>query len=231
MLKISNLEAWYGKLHIIKNISLDIQKGSFVSIIWPNWSWKSTLLKSIVWLTTISKWKISFLRKDITNLKTYKYIKYWISYVKQTENIFPKLTVKENLEIAWATLDPEIYKKNLSEVFQLFPTLLKECDKIAWLLSWWQRQILAIGMAYLHKPKLLLLDEPTAWLSPKSINAVFNVINKIHTDGVTIVIVEHNVKKILEYCTDIIILKDGKIAISAPREELDDEKIKDIYFN
>ena len=177
MLKISNLEAWYGKLHIIKNISLDIQKGSFVSIIWPNWSWKSTLLKSIVWLTTISKWKISFLRKDITNLKTYKYIKYWISYVKQTENIFPKLTVKENLEIAWATLDAEIYKKNLSEVFQLFPTLLKECDKIAWLLSWWQRQILALGMAYLHKPKLLLLDEPTAWLSPKSINAVFNVIN------------------------------------------------------
>lgn len=230
MLHIKDLNAWHGNIQIITDISLDISQGSFVGLIGPNGSGKSTLLKSIFGFTRIINGQICFFDKNITKWQSHNHIKHGIAFVPQTKNIFTHLTTRENLEIAWYTLRNAHFQTNLKEVLNLVPSLSKYYTQLAGSLSGWQRQILAIAMALLHKPKLLLLDEPSAWLSPIAMHQIFDNIYQIWQSWVTVIVVEHNVKRVFECATDIIVMEDGHIASVWGEELLKTDKIKQIYF-
>ncbi|TDO94647.1 amino acid/amide ABC transporter ATP-binding protein 2 (HAAT family) [Halanaerobium saccharolyticum] len=196
MLRINDIYAGYGEIEIIHGISLKVEQGEIVSIVGPNGSGKSTLLKSIFSLVDIMGGEINYLDSDLTATATDQMIKKGLSFVPQTDNIFPTLTVEENLE-----LGAYVSKKNLSDrfdlIYNLFPPLVEKRKKKAGTLSGGQRQMVAFGRALVMEPKLLLLDEPTAGLAPMFIDLILEKVEEINRTGVSILMVEQNAKKAL----------------------------------
>ncbi|MEC9489558.1 MAG: ABC transporter ATP-binding protein [Halanaerobiales bacterium] len=196
LLRINDIYAGYGEIEIIHGISLKVEQGEIVSIVGPNGSGKSTLLKSIFSLVDIMGGEINYLDSDLTATATDQMIKKGLSFVPQTDNIFPTLTVEENLE-----LGAYVSKKNLSDrfdlIYNLFPPLVEKRKKKAGTLSGGQRQMVAFGRALVMEPKLLLLDEPTAGLAPMFIDLILEKVEEINRTGVSILMVEQNAKKAL----------------------------------
>ena len=230
MLKINNLHAGYDKIEILKGVNIDVKNNEIIALIGPNGAGKSTLLKSIFNLCNIYSGEIIFKDKNITKLQTYELIHGGISYVPQGRQIFRELTVKENLEMGAFILDKEVMKRNIKDVFTKFPFLKEKRNEYAINLSGGQQQLLAIGRALMQNPQLLLLDEPSLGLSPKSMKEMFNKIKEINKEGVSIIIVEQNAKQAVEIADRTYILEDGKIALNGGKEILKDKKLKDIYF-
>jgi len=231
MLKIRGLESGYDKIEILHKIDFEASPTEIIAIIGPNGAGKSTLLKSIFNLCEIYSGNINFRTKNITKLPTHDLIYEGISYVPQGRQVFSDLTVKENLEMgAFIIKDREVIKRNLNMVFDKFPFLREKREDYAFTLSGGQQQMLAIGRALMQSPKLLLLDEPSLGLSPKSIREIFDKIKEINKTGVTIIIVEQNAKAAVEIADRTYILEDGKIALKGGKEILKDPKIKNIYF-
>jgi branched-chain amino acid transport system ATP-binding protein len=231
MLRIKNLKAGYGGNVVIKGINLNVKRGEIVSILGPNGSGKSTSLKSIFNLCDIYSGSISWDNKDITKLKTHEKISEGISYVPQGRQIFRDLTVQENLEMGAFTIkDKKLVKSNLREVYKKFPFLKKSKFRYAHYLSGGQQQLLSIGRALIQNPKLLLLDEPSLGLSPKSMNIVFKKIKEINKEGVTVVIVEQNIKQAIRLANRNYVLERGKIVLVDGKNILKNHKIKSIYF-
>ena len=230
MLKINNLHAGYDKIEILKGVNIDVKNNEIIALIGPNGAGKSTLLKSIFNLCNIYSGEIIFKDKNITKLQTYELIHEGISYVPQGRQIFRELTVKENLEMGAFILDKEVMKRNIKDVFTKFPFLKEKRNEYAINLSGGQQQLLAIGRALMQNPQLLLLDEPSLGLSPKSMKEVFKKIREINKEGVSIMIVEQNAKQAAEIADRTYILEDGKIALNGGKEILKDKKLKDIYF-
>lgn len=230
MLKINNLHAGYDKIEILKGVNIDVKNNEIIALIGPNGAGKSTLLKSIFNLCNIYSGEIIFKDKNITKLQTYELIHEGISYVPQGRQIFRELTVKENLEMGAFILDKEVMKRNIKDVFTKFPFLKEKRNEYAINLSGGQQQLLAIGRALMQNPQLLLLDEPSLGLSPKSMKEMFNKIKEINKEGVSIIIVEQNAKQSVEIADRTYILEDGKIALNGGKEILKDKKLKDIYF-
>jgi len=234
MLKINNLHAGYDKIEILKGVNIDVKNNEIIALIGPNGAGKSTLLKSIFNLCNIYSGEIIFKDKNITKLQTYELIHEGISYVPQGRQIFRELTVKENLEMGAFILDKEVMKRNIKDVFTKFPFLKEKRNEYAINLSGGQQQLLAIGRALMQNPQLLLLllllDEPSLGLSPKSMKEMFNKIKEINKEGVSIIIVEQNAKQAVEIADRTYILEDGKIALNGGKEILKNKKLKDIYF-
>jgi len=230
MLKINNLHAGYDKIEILKGVNIDVKNNEIIALIGPNGAGKSTILKSIFNLCNIYSGEIIFKDKNITKLQTYELIHEGISYVPQGRQIFRELTVKENLEMGAFILDKEVMKRNIKDVFTKFPFLKEKRNEYAINLSGGQQQLLAIGRALMQNPQLLLLDEPSLGLSPKSMKEMFNKIKEINKEGVSIIIVEQNAKQSVEIADRTYILEDGKIALNGGKEILKDKKLKDIYF-
>ena len=230
MLKINNLHAGYDKIEILKGVNIDVKNNEIIALIGPNGAGKSTLLKSIFNLCNIYSGEIIFKDKNITKLQTYELIHEGISYVPQGRQIFRELTVKENLEMGAFILDKEVMKRNIKDVFTKFPFLKEKRNEYAINLSGGQQQLLAIGRALMQNPQLLLLDEPSLGLSPKSMKEMFNKIKEINKEGVSIIIVEQNAKQSVEIADRTYILEDGKIALNGGKEILKNKKLKDIYF-
>ena len=230
MLKINNLHAGYDKIEILKGVNIDVKNNEIIALIGPNGAGKSTILKSIFNLCNIYSGEIIFKDKNITKLQTYELIHEGISYVPQGRQIFRELTVKENLEMGAFILDKEVMKRNIKDVFTKFPFLKEKRNEYAINLSGGQQQLLAIGRALMQNPQLLLLDEPSLGLSPKSMKEMFNKIKEINKEGVSIIIVEQNAKQAVEIADRTYILEDGKIALNGGKEILKDKKLKDIYF-
>lgn len=231
MLKIKNLQSGYNRMEILHNINLEVKPSEIVAIIGPNGSGKSTLLKSIFNLCNIYSGKIEWNNKNITKLKTHEKIFEGISYVPQGRQVFRDLTVQENLEMgAFIMKDKELVKTNIKDVYEKFHFLKEKKDKYADTLSGGQQQMLAIGRALVQNPQLLLLDEPSLGLSPKAMKEIFQKIQKINKEGVSIIIVEQNAKQAVEIADKTYILEGGKIALKGGKEILKDPKIKDIYF-
>lgn len=231
MLQIKKLQSGYNGMEVLHGINLEVNPGEIVAIIGPNGSGKSTTLKSIFNLCNIYSGKIEWKNKDITELKTHEKIFEGISYVPQGRQVFRDLTVQENLEMgAFIMKDKELVKTNIKDVYKKFPFLKEKKDKYADTLSGGQQQMLAIGRALIQNPQLLLLDEPSLGLSPKSMKEVFEKIQDINREGVSIVIVEQNAKSAIEIADRTYILEDGKIALSGGKEILKDPKIKNIYL-
>ena len=232
MLSIKNLESGYGKMQVLFGISLDAKPGDIAVLIGPNGAGKSTLLKSIFNLIDVYKGSIVFKNKNITKIPTHELIELGISYVPQGRQVFPSLTVKENLEVgAFLTKEKNLIEKRIEEVLEKhFPDLRKRLDDHAFALSGGQQQMLAIGRALMQDPQLLLLDEPSLGLAPKVMKELFRKIKEINQEGVTIMMVEQNAKQATAIADRIFVLEDGKVALSGDKKLLKDKRIEKIYL-
>lgn len=231
MLKIKGLRAGYGGMEILKGVDIEVKPAQIAALIGPNGAGKSTLLKSIFNLCEIYSGKITLKNKDVTGLPTHELIYEGISYVPQGRQVFNDLTVRENLEMgAFIMRDKELVKRNIKDVFEKFPFLKDKQGDYAFTLSGGQQQMLAIGRALIQNPELLLLDEPSLGLAPKAMKEVFDKIEAINNEGISVIIVEQNVKQAVRIADKTFVLEDGKIALSGGKEILKDDKIKNIYF-
>ncbi|MEW6086739.1 MAG: ABC transporter ATP-binding protein [bacterium] len=210
VLKVDNLISGYGQLEIVKGASLKVSKDEIVSIIGPNGTGKSTLLKSIFGLVKKFNGSVFFNDKDITNLKPYQIVRNGVCFVPQDNNVFQSLTVKENLDMG-AFVRKDNYDKSIEEVFKIFPLLNNFKDKKAGDLSGGQQKMLAIGMALMLTPELLLLDEPSAGLAPNMVEEMMRKIKMINREeNVAILMVEQNAKKALSVSNRGYVLSMGK---------------------
>tara|TARA_B100001142_G_C14328943_1_gene653342 strand:- start:704 stop:1414 length:711 start_codon:yes stop_codon:yes gene_type:complete len=209
LLDVQNINAGYGETEILHSVSIQVNEGNLVAIIGPNGSGKSTLLKVIVGLLEAKNGNIEFMSDNITNSSPQKIVEFGISYVPQAENVFTNMTIRENLEIPSLVLKFN-FKKRLEEILDLFPILVTKMNSKAGTLSGGQRQTLAFAKALISKPSLMILDEPSAGLSPIMADSTFETIESINKSGVTILIVEQNAKKILSIADRGYVLATGQ---------------------
>jgi branched-chain amino acid transport system ATP-binding protein len=230
-LQVSNLHAGYEpSLPIVRDACLNIHSGEIMAILGPNGAGKSTLVKAIAGLVPISYGSVHFFGQDITRVAAHRMVFQGLAFVPQTENVFVNLSIAENLELA-AALVKANRRERLAPIYAMFPDLEKQKSLLAGLLSGGQRQMLAVARALIAKPKLLVLDEPSAGLSPKLVAQVFEKLREVKKSGVTIVLVEQNVKAALALADRAAVLVEGKERIIAPCAELlSDERIAALYL-
>jgi len=210
ILKAEGVTAGYTtELDILQNVSMRVKSGQIVSIIGPNGAGKSTLLKSIFGILKPRKGQILLKGEDITGLKPNKVVRKGISYVPQVSNVFPSLTIQENLEMG-AFIRTDDFSKRVDEICDLFPTLKEKRKQKAGQLSGGQRQMVAMGRALMLDPILLLLDEPSAGLAPLLVSTIFEKIIEINKAGVSMAIVEQNAKEALKMADHGYVLAMGK---------------------
>jgi len=230
ILECNGIAAGYVKgLNILQGVDLVVHEGEIVSIIGPNGAGKSTLLKAIMGLIKVSAGRFYINGIEKTNLSTYKIVTEGIGYVPQVANVFPSLTIEENLEIgAWSVNNK---KESIKNIYTNFPMLSERKKDKAGNLSGGQRQILALARALITSPNLLLLDEPSAGLSPVAINEVFDSIKEINDSGVSILLVEQNAKRALAFSDRGYVLDQGRNAYQGKGEELlNDPRVIDLYL-
>jgi ABC-type branched-subunit amino acid transport system ATPase component len=210
ILEADNITAGYTKeVNILNDVNIRLISGQIVSVIGPNGAGKSTLLKTIFGILKPSNGKITLKEADITGLKPDKVAKKGISYVPQVDNVFPSLTVQENLEMG-AFIRDDDYSQRLNEIYELFPILGERKKQKAGQLSGGQRQMVAMGRALMLDPQVLLLDEPSAGLSPKLVDMIFEKIIDINKTGVSMIIVEQNAREALKMADHGYVLAMGK---------------------
>jgi len=225
ILEISNLNAGYGKSHVLFDISLNIEKGVICAILGPNGSGKSTILKSIFGLTSIYSGSIIFKGMNITGMKPYKIAQLGIAYLPQVDSVYSNLSVRENLIMAGYTLSKEEIEERIRNVCEIFPILKKYMGRRVMTLSGGERQILAMAMALMRQPSLIMLDEPTAHLAPRIAIQIFDKIKELNKDyGVTIILVEQNVRGALEISDKAYLLVSGRINYCGSSKDLINHK-------
>lgn len=220
LLSVRGLTAGYEVVPIIEDINLEVDTLSVTVIIGPNGAGKSTLLKSVFSLTRISAGQILFEGDDITARATAQLVPRGISAVPQSRNVFPSLTVAENLDVGTYAAAPKNRRTVEERILTLFPDLRAKLKQPAGELSGGQRQMVAIGRALMSEPKLLLLDEPTSGLSPAYLEKIFDLILDVRKTGVTILMVEQNAKQALRIADQAHVLVNGRNATSGTGAEL-----------
>ena len=221
MLHTEKLNAGYKELHILFDVDVDIEKNKITTVVGPNGSGKSTLLKSIFGLTTVYSGRVVFRDEDITNLQPHNRTKKGIAYLPQIENVFGNLTVEENLKIAGYTLEKSETKYRIALALDVFPELVRYMKKRAGALSGGERQFLAIATALVRKAELLMLDEPTAQLSPKMAGIIFEKIVELRDRlKLTILLVEQNITGALEISDNAYLLASGRVVFGGKAKEL-----------
>jgi ABC-type branched-subunit amino acid transport system ATPase component len=219
LLEASQVVSGYGEVEILHGVSLRVDDGEIVSIIGPNGAGKSTLMKAVFGLLKIRSGAIHLNAEDITGLPPQAVVRKGISYVPQSENVFPSLTIRENLEMGAFTRENG-QRERMAEVLALFPDLSGRLGENASKLSGGQRQMLALARALMLEPRLLLLDEPTASLSPKMVEGIFEAIRDINRSGVAILLVEQNARQALSLCHRGYVLAMGQNRLDGPGQEL-----------
>lgn len=231
LLEVENVYAGYVKdLDILQGVNFKIYPGELVAVIGPNGAGKSTLAKTIFGLLTPHQGKITFKGESIGGLKSDQIVQKGMCYVPQIANVFPTLTVEENLEMG-AFIRNDSLQSLKDNIYATFPILAERRRQRAGTLSGGQRQMLAMGRALMLQPSLLLLDEPSAALSPILVNNVFDQIRQINSGGTAIVLVEQNAKKALEMAHRGYVLEAGRDRFSGPGSELlNDPKVGELYL-
>jgi branched-chain amino acid transport system ATP-binding protein len=231
-LAINHLTAGYGKLEILHDLSLGVEAGQFVGILGPNGSGKSTLLKSIFGLTTIFSGTIQIGTQigalELQALPTEMIGSKGLAYVPQRENVFASLSVRENLQLAVRNLARSAAEERLQAAYLLFPILRQRLPQRAGSLSGGERQMLAIALGWLPQPQIMLLDEPSAGLSPKFVSEVFRTLQQLAQAGMTLVVVEQNARSLLRWCDYAYLLREGQVAFQGSAHALlaDEETVK-----
>jgi len=221
MLEVQDLHVFYGGIHALKGVSLEVPEGRVVTLIGANGAGKSTLLRTICGLVKAREGHIFFNGYNITNLKPYEIIERGIAMVPEGRRIFSNLSTLENLFIgAYTRKDKAEIQKDLEWIFSLFPILKERALQSAGTLSGGEQQMLAIGRALMSRPKLLLMDEPSLGLAPFLVSQVFATINQLHAEGVTVLLVEQNARAAFQVADYGYVLEVGRVVLEGPCAEL-----------
>lgn len=228
LLTIDRLSAGYGKLVVLHDVSMTIEAGQFVAVLGPNGSGKSTLIKSVFSMTDVFAGSIVLDGTPLLGRPTESIGRHGIAYVPQRENVFTSMTIRENLLLAARRLDNAQAARALDQVFELFPILKERQKQRAGQLSGGERQMLAIAMGWIPRPRLMLLDEPSAGLAPLLVTEIFRVLRHLCADGITLVVVEQNARSVLRWCDYAYVLREGRITFQGTSTEIlaDEETVK-----
>ena len=230
LLEATGVVAGYGETEILHGVSIAVGEGEIVTIIGPNGCGKSTLMKAIVGLVAIRSGRVTFEGEDISDLAPQRIVRTGLCYVPQTANVFPSLTIRENLEMGAFVRDDD-YTARIDEMFDLFPDLAERPSARAGSLSGGQRQMLAIARALMLDPSLLLLDEPSAGLSPAMVGLVFERIQGINRAGVSLLLVEQNAREALRMSDRGYVLSSGENRLEdAGQALLDNPEVARLYL-
>ncbi len=232
MLRVEDINVYYGAIHAIKGISLDVPDGEIVALIGSNGAGKSTTLRTISGLMRPKKGRIMYDGEDITGVPAHKIVGKGLCQVPEGRHVFANMTVLENLELgAYLRNDKDGIVKDMEAVFEKFPRLLERKNQIAGTLSGGEQQMLAMARALMSRPKLLLLDEPSMGLAPLLVKEIFNIIKEINASGTTVLLVEQNANMALSIADKAYVLETGRITLSGTAAELaSSEEVRKAYL-
>ena len=219
MLKVEDLQVYYGAIHAIKGVSFEVNEGEIVALIGANGAGKSTILKTVSGLMHPRSGKVTFMDQDITHTDAYKLVRHGLAHVPEGRRIFLQMTVQENLEMG-AFIHKDLNKDDLDMVYDLFPRMKERRKQIAGTLSGGEQQMLAMGRALISHPKLLMMDEPSMGLAPILVDQIFDIVKNLHAAGKTVLLVEQNANKALSIADRAYVLETGKSTLSGTGEEL-----------
>jgi branched-chain amino acid transport system ATP-binding protein len=232
LLSLENITTVYGRNEMLQHVNLDVEMGKITCLLGSNGSGKSTLIKAILGLVKVTKGKITFDGEDITGQKTHKIIEKGISIVPEGKHIFPKMSVRENLQMgAYFERSNEVIEQRLEEVFNLYPRLKERIKQVAGTLSGGEQSMLSIGRGLMSKPKLMIFDEPSLGLAPILVEQNFETIQKINQAGTTVFLVEQNANLTLEVSHYGYVLQTGCVIEEGTTAELiESDIIKSAYL-
>ena len=219
ILKIDDINVFYGSIHAIKGISLEVNEGEIVTLIGANGAGKTTTLHTVSGLLRPRTGSISFCGEDITRIPAHKLVERGLAHCPEGRRVFLQMTVQENLDMG-AYIRRDDFSASLEEVYELFPRLKERRKQVAGTLSGGEQQMLAMGRALMSKPKLLMLDEPSMGLAPILVEQIFDIIKNLHAVGTTILLVEQNAQAALSIADRAYVLETGKITLSGTGAEL-----------
>ena len=221
MLKIDNIHVYYGAIHALKGVSLEVHKGEIVTLIGANGAGKSTTLRTVSGLLAPKSGAITFLGENIAGTPAHEIVKHGISQVPEGRRIFAEMSVQENLELgAFTRKDKAGVEKDFEIVYNRFPRLKERRKQQAGTLSGGEQQMLAMGRALMSRPKLLLLDEPSMGLAPLLIKEIFSIIEDINREGTTVLLVEQNANMALSIAHRAYVMETGRITLQGAAKEL-----------
>ena len=231
ILRVDDINVYYGSIHAIKGISFSVNEGEIVTLIGANGAGKSTTLNTISGLLKSKTGSITFMGEDLGKVPAHKIVERGLVMVPEGRRIFMQLTVEENLEMGAYTQDPKGIKESMDEVYELFPRLKERSWQLGGTLSGGEQQMLAMGRALMAKPKLIMLDEPSMGLAPLLVDHIFDIINTLHKNGATILLVEQNAQAALSVADRAYVLETGNITLTGTGAELlTNEAVKKAYL-
>ena len=232
LLDVKKMNVYYGMIHAVKDISFSVDEGDIVTLIGANGAGKTTILQTLTGIVPLKTGKIKYDGRDISHHLNHKLVYNGIAHVPEGRRIFAKLSVLQNLKLgAFTRNSKDEIDESLENVYKKFPILKERSKQLAGTLSGGEQQMLAVGRALMSKPKLLFLDEPSMGLSPIYVNTIFDIIEEVHKEGVSILLVEQNAKKALSIASKAYVLETGKIVKEGnPKELLNDPVIKSSYL-
>ncbi len=230
MLKVDNINVYYGQIHALKDVSIEVNDGEIVALIGANGAGKSTTLRTISGLLRSKTGSITLFDEDISKTEACRLVSRGLAHVPEGRRIFLQMTVLENLEMG-AFTNPSNVKEGIKEVFERFPRLKHRKNQIAGTLSGGEQQMLAMGRALMSRPKILMLDEPSMGLAPILVQQIFDIIKELHRSGTTILLVEQNAEMALNIADRAYVLESGRIKLSGTGTELaQSDEIKKAYL-
>lgn len=230
MLKVENIDVYYGAIHAVKNVSFEVGDGEIVALIGANGAGKSTILKTVSGLMHPRAGTITFCGQNITHTEAYKLLRTGLAHVPEGRRIFLQMSVQENLEMG-AYINKSVSQEDLEMVFNYFPRLKERRKQVAGTLSGGEQQMLAMGRALMSKPRILLLDEPSMGLSPLFVGEIFKIIEDVSKAGTTVLLVEQNAKKALSIADRGYVLETGRVVKTGKASDLlNDDSIKKAYL-
>ena len=232
MLKLSHIDAGYGDIRVLWDVSFHIEREEFVVLVGANGAGKSTIMRTISSLIRPTGGEILFDGTRIDGLPAHKIIDYGIAHVPEARQLFPEMTVLENLELGSLSPDAKAHRKETLEwVMELFPRLRERRKQLAGTMSGGEQQMCAIARGLMSRPKMLMFDEPSLGLSPLLTQEIFRLVRQIHARGITILMVEQNVKQTLAICDRAYVLENGRIVLEGTGMELlNDEQVRRAFL-
>jgi len=232
MLEVQNVHAYYGKIHALKDVSINIDKGEIVTLIGGNGAGKSTTLRTISGLLKPREGTVHLNGEDLAKYKAHEIVTKGIIQVPEGRKIFGQLTVTENLDMgAFTCRDKKLTEENFKRVFSLFPRLHDRSRQVAGTLSGGEQQMLAMGRALMANPQILLLDEPSMGLAPVLVDSIFETIQQLHASGTTILLVEQNARMALQVADRGYVIQTGKVVLDDSADNLNEnEMVRKAYM-
>jgi branched-chain amino acid transport system ATP-binding protein len=231
LLKVAGLVVEYGSIRALKGIDFQVNEGEIVSLIGANGAGKTTTVKTISGLLPVAAGSIQLLGKELAGANARDIVRAGVSHCPEGRQIFPRMTVLENLELGAYTRREQDLSSDYDRIYSYFPILQERRNQLAGTLSGGEQQMLAIGRALMSRPRLLLLDEPSLGLAPMLVARIFEIVQTINRNGVTVLLIEQNAFQALQVAHRGYVLETGRITLAGPaREMLADEYIKKAYL-